>query len=47
MLIKLVTKELEDNGIKKYKFVKKYQEIEKIKNKILEENKDTLVTTFS
>ncbi|MDY4858507.1 MAG: sporulation protein YqfD [Bacilli bacterium] len=41
-IIKLVTKELEDNGIKKYKFVKKYQEIEKIKNKILEENKNTL-----
>ncbi len=41
-IIKLVTKELEDNGIKKYKFVKNYQEIEKIKNKILEENKDTL-----
>ena len=33
-IIKLVTKELEDNGIKKYKFVKNYQEIE--------ENKDTL-----
>lgn len=41
-IIKLVTKELEDNGIKKYKIVKNYQEIEKIKNKILEENKDTL-----
>ena len=41
-IIKLVTKKLEDNGIKKYKFVKNYQEIEKIKNKILEENKDTL-----
>ena len=41
-IIKLVTKELEDNGIKKYKFVKNYQEIEQIKNKILEENKDTL-----
>lgn len=41
-IIKLVTKELEDNGIKKYKFVKNYQEIEKIKKKILEENKDTL-----
>lgn len=41
-IIKLVTKELEDNGIKKYKFVKNYQEIEKIKSKILEENKDTL-----
>ena len=41
-IIKLVTKELEDNGIKKYNFVKNYQEIEKIKNKILEENKDTL-----
>lgn len=41
-IIKSVTKELEDNGIKKYKFVKNYQEIEKIKNKILEENKDTL-----
>lgn len=41
-IIKLVTKELEDNGIKKYKFVKNYQEIEQIKKKILEENKDTL-----
>lgn len=41
-IIKLVNKELEDNGIKKYKFVKNYQEIEKIKKKILEENKDTL-----
>ena len=41
-IIKLVTKELEDNGIKKYKFVKNYQEIEKIKKKVLEENKDTL-----
>mgnify|MGYP001544067851 FL=1 len=41
-IIKLVTKELEDNGIKKYKFVKNYQEIEKIKNKKLEEDKDTL-----
>lgn len=41
-IIKLVTKELEDNGIKKYKFVKNYQEIEKIKKKILEKNKDTL-----
>lgn len=41
-IIKLVTKELEDNGIKKYKFVKNYQEIEKIKKKILEENKNTL-----
>lgn len=41
-IIKLVTKKLEDNGIKKYKFVKNYQEIEKIKKKILEENKDTL-----
>lgn len=41
-IIKLVTKELEDNGIKKYKFVKNYQEIEQIKNKILEENKNTL-----
>lgn len=41
-IIKLVTKELEDNGIKKYKFAKSYQEIEKIKKKILEDNKDTL-----
>lgn len=41
-IIKLVTKELEDNGIKKYKFVKNYQEIEQIKKKILEKNKDTL-----
>lgn len=41
-IIKLVTKELEDNGIKKYKFAKSYQDVEKIKKKILEENKDTL-----
>lgn len=41
-IIKLVTKELEDNGIKKYKFAKSYQDVEKIKKKILEDNKDTL-----
>ena len=41
-IIKLVTKELEDNGIKKYKFAKSYQDVEKIKKKILEDNKNTL-----
>lgn len=41
-IIKLVTKELEEYNIKKYKFVKSYQEIEQIKKKILEDNKDTL-----
>ena len=41
-IIKLVTKELEVNGIKKYKFAKSYQDVEKIKKKILEDNKDTL-----
>ena len=41
-IIKLVNEELEKNGIKKYSFVKDYREIEKIKKKILEDNKDTL-----
>lgn len=41
-IIKLVNEELDKNGIKKYSFVKDYREIEKIKKKILEDNKDTL-----
>lgn len=41
-IIKLVNEELDKNGIKKYSFVKDYGEIEKIKKKILEDNKDTL-----
>lgn len=41
-IIKLVNEELYDNGIRKYSFVKSYKEIEKIKKKILEENKDSL-----
>lgn len=41
-IIKLVNEELDKNGIKKYSFVKDYEEIEKIKKKILEDNKDTL-----
>ena len=41
-IIKLVTKELEDNGIKKYKFVKNYQEIEKNKCKHFFEKKNAI-----
>ena len=41
-IIKLVNEELDKNGIKKYSFVKDYEEMEKIKKKILEDNKDTL-----
>ena len=41
-ITKLVKESLEENGIKKYHFVKNYQELEKIKKKILEENKDKL-----
>lgn len=38
----LVKKELEINGIKKYQFKKKYQDLEEIENKILKNNKDKL-----
>lgn len=38
----LVKKELEVNGIKKYQFKKKYQDLEEIENKILKNNKDKL-----
>lgn len=38
----LIKKELEDKGISLYKFVKSYEEKEKIKKEILNNNKDTL-----
>lgn len=38
----LVINELEDNGIRKYSIKKKFNELENIKNKILEKNKDNL-----
>ena len=38
----LIKTELEKNGIKKYKFKKKYKELEHIEDKILENNKDKL-----
>ena len=38
----LVKKELEVNGIKKYQFKKKYQDLEEIENKILKNNQDKL-----
>lgn len=41
-LIKLTKEELEYYGIKKYSFVKSYEEIEEIENKILENNKDKI-----
>ena len=41
-LIKTAKEELEYYGIKKYSFVKSYEEIEKIENKILENNKDKI-----
>lgn len=41
-IITLVNDELEKNGIKKYSLMKSYAEVEKIKNKILEDNKDNL-----
>lgn len=41
-IIKLLEKELNYYGIKKYSFVKSYNEIEKIENKILKDNKDNL-----
>ena len=41
-IIKLVENELEENGIKKYRFALSYDEVEKVKKKILEDNKDSL-----
>ena len=41
-IITLLEEELSNCGIEKYSFVKKYNEIEKIEQKILEENKDTI-----
>ena len=41
-LKKLIYQELESNGIKKYRFKKDYNELEKIEDKILEDNKDKL-----
>lgn len=41
-LIKVINEELEYYGIKKYSFVKSYDEIESIESKILENNKDKI-----
>ena len=41
-IIKLVENELEENGIKKYHFALSYDEVEKVKKKILEDNRDSL-----
>lgn len=41
-IISLVDNELKNHGIKKYSFVKSYDEIEKIKKDILDNNKDNL-----
>lgn len=41
-IIKLLEEELSNYNIKKYSFIKNYDEIEEIENKILEHNKDTL-----
>ncbi len=41
-IISLVEDELYNHGIKKYSFMKKYNEVEEIKNEILEDNKDKL-----
>ena len=41
-LIKSITEELASYGVKKYSFVKSYEEIEKIENKILDNNKDKI-----
>ena len=41
-IIKLVTEELKDRGIKKYAFAKSYSEVEKIEKEILNNNKDNL-----
>lgn len=41
-LIKIINEQLDYYGIKKYSFVKSYDEIEEIENKILENNKDKI-----
>ena len=41
-IVKLVTNELQNNGIKKYSYKKSYLELEKIEKKILDNNKDNL-----
>ncbi len=41
-MIKILLRELEYNGIEKYRFKKSYSELNKIKNNILNENKDIL-----
>lgn len=41
-IINLVEEELNSHGIKKYSFMKSYDELEKIKNDILEDNKENL-----
>ena len=41
-IIKLLENELKNNGIKKYSFIKSYEKIEKIENKILENNKEVI-----
>ena len=41
-LVKYLTEELSTYGIKKYSFVKSYEEIEKIENNILDNNKDKI-----
>ena len=41
-LIKSLTEELEEYGIKKYAFVKSHNEIEKIENEIIDNNKDKI-----
>lgn len=41
-IVNLVQSELNNYGIKKYSFVKNYDEIEKIEDKILDNNKDNL-----
>lgn len=41
-IIKLIENELSSHGIKKYSFVKSYDEIEKIKEEILNDNKEDL-----
>ena len=41
-LIKVINEELNNYGIKKYSFVKSYDKIEEIENKILEDNKDKI-----
>ena len=41
-VIELVGNELNKNGLKKYTFKKKYKDIKKIENKILNDNKDKL-----